>query len=500
MGPEVVSKKDSLERFSSRNDSEKVSPELLRQVAGFLYGHDNLTTTEFGRLMDSFADKPLENLDKDLNLFKEIVGNLSTPVSGLIERLGCTVTDVLKMQRWIQTSRLCKETLNSSFYPGYLSVGYATSFYNDLVKNPDYLQNIRDNKPVAPRKLEIHATNASCNYRCDMCLWHVKGKAHYDSSEKNLLTKDDWINVLKDAKELGTETIIFSGGGEPLLRPDIAEILEYAERVGLLSMIYTNGSELHKLNYDSRLYQALLHTDWLRVSLHATTDTRYARLVGLPEKSKAFSRVVEGLVRLTEDRNKLNLPLKIGMGFVIQALNHDQINDVVALAYTLGLDFLNLRMDCINITEELSEKDRKVLYSELCKIRSNLYMGKYGTVNIDFDDRLIASINEWGNLVDNNILDCRVYLYRPAINPFGRVGICDLAAEPYFSRDELTMGYVGPQSSFKSIVYKSFNRKYDASQCSSCMPGQKIINALWNKVIEDSKLGIWPEDQALFFK
>ena len=79
------------------------------------------------------------------------------------------------------------------------------------------------------------------------------------------------------------------------------------------------------------------------------------------------------------------------------------------------------------------------------------------------------------------------------------MGVCDLAAEPFFSKDQLTLGYVGNGSSFETVLYKSSGRSFDGSLCTSCMPGQQVINSLWHKAIQDLNLGIEPKDQALYF-
>jgi MoaA/NifB/PqqE/SkfB family radical SAM enzyme len=72
----------------------------------------------------------------------------------------------------------------------------------------------------------------------------------------------DRNKVFKQATEGGTEVAIFSGGGEPLLRSYLGDVIEHANKAGLYTMIYTNGSRLEKLSKDnSKLYKSLLNAD-----------------------------------------------------------------------------------------------------------------------------------------------------------------------------------------------------------------------------------------------
>ena len=502
MGGNKESQEVSFQDLQVESGRNNLSNEALLEVAGIFYNGVQFDSIRLDGLIQKVGDDPFPvEIQNALKILSESIANFTAPAEEIVQKTSCNLNELLTINSWIQESKLCRLTSNSNYFPGYLAAGYAKDFYKDLATNPNYFKNVVAGNPVAPKRLEIHSTNANCNYKCEMCLWRVKGEGKYALSDNHLLVGDEWIEVLKDAKRLGTETVIFSGGGEPLLRKDNAEIIKAAIGVGLFTMIYTNGSEISKLKKNNdELYKTILNTDWLRVSLHATTEERYAQLVGIPKESNPLTKVVKGLKDLISDRNSMGLPLKLGLGFVIQNLNHDQVENVVNLANTLGLDFLNLRIDCINVTQSLSDEEKNGLYKRLAMIREKLNQGYFGNLKIDFDDRLIALMNGWNEPSFGSVRECKVHLYRPAINPYGRVGVCDLAAEPFFSRDNLTLGFVGQGKNFATVINESAGKSFDGSKCTSCMPGQQVINSLWYKVIKDLSLGIRPEDQALYFK
>lgn len=479
-----------------------INLQLLRDSSKLL-NNACLTAENFPIILNAFGDKkPVGDLNKNIEIIT-LIAQQPTILAEELQRItGVPLDKMMQTQKWIQQSRFLGTVMRNHYYPNYLLVRYAQSFLGDLVGNEEYLEKVEQNKPIAPKRLEIHATDANCNYRCAMCLWHVNSKASYDQvTEKRLLDVNDWKQILTQTKEMGTETVIFSGGGEPLLRRDSAEIIEHGNRIGLSTMIYTNGSMLNNLSSDSDLYKALLRSDWLRVSLHAASEERYSQLVKIPQKYLPFTRVINGIKRLKDERDSRGLPLRLGIGFVIQSLNYDQVEDITNIAHNLDLDFLNLRVDCIDITEKLTQDQETELYNKLKKIRDYYDNGNYGKLDVDFADSLIAQMSDSKRLPKITFSsECKVHLYRSAINPYGRVSVCDLAAEPFFSRDELTLGYVTPGKDYKNVLEQAGGMHFNTKYCDNCMPGQQAINALWYKVLADRRLGINPNDQPLLFK
>lgn len=95
------------------------------------------------------------------------------------------------------------------------------------------------------KSLNCYLTNA-CNLQCDHCFMR-SGKRL-----KNELVTEDWNRVLSEFRECGGESVTFTGG-EPMMRPDLQEIVQNAHYIGLNTTILTNGilwtnSQIHKLS------------------------------------------------------------------------------------------------------------------------------------------------------------------------------------------------------------------------------------------------------------
>lgn len=73
-----------------------------------------------------------------------------------------------------------------------------------------------------------------CNLRCKHCsAWKTKAKGELSTKE--------WKNIISEIRDWTKGAYISFGGGEPLLRKDIFELIDYASDSGLYTMIISNG-------------------------------------------------------------------------------------------------------------------------------------------------------------------------------------------------------------------------------------------------------------------
>lgn len=73
-----------------------------------------------------------------------------------------------------------------------------------------------------------------CNLRCTHCSWKNK-------ITEELPTKQ-WKEIIKDVWDRGCRVVVFEGG-EPTLRIDLKELIEYSSNLGLKSIVVTNGTQ-----------------------------------------------------------------------------------------------------------------------------------------------------------------------------------------------------------------------------------------------------------------
>ncbi|MFA6030832.1 MAG: radical SAM protein [Elusimicrobiota bacterium] len=84
------------------------------------------------------------------------------------------------------------------------------------------------------REVALEVTGA-CNLRCGLCLLRDGGRSEPPARALR--------RVLEDARTLGVGVVRFTGG-EPLLRPDLFELMACAKEAGLAVLLNTNGTLL----------------------------------------------------------------------------------------------------------------------------------------------------------------------------------------------------------------------------------------------------------------
>lgn len=402
---------------------------------------------------------------------------------------GTTLDEVKEAYRYLQKAPFMNTFVQSPFYPNKLLYEFAVSTVRSWIKDNSFIDRIIDGLPVYMKTIEIHPSKGTCNYSCVMCLWSDKEKFTYSKiglSSGGLMSTDDWIRVLRDAKRNGVETIVFSGGGEVLLNSDISKILKEARLLGLGTHLYTTGFNLNITNEE--LWDEVMGLEKLRLSIHSPNEETYSKITGLPVSIRALSKVTEHIEYFHKLRHKLGQrePL-IGIGFVIQPLNFNEIIDMAKFASELGVDFLNIRKDEVDVTDGWSEEQLLIIQEQLRIVRKNYVAGDYGHTEVDMSDELVCIANgqpitrQRGN-------ECFAKYFRPTISPYGLVAPCDLKAEPRFANRSFNFGSVR-SGSLGSIV-EELPTKFIPDNCKQCMPSSRTGNAIFTKLINDIKNGI----------
>ena len=100
--------------------------------------------------------------------------------------------------------------------------------------NLRYNSKLGDN--VKPAPIVVWNCTRKCNLRCIHCY-----SSSSDDASSQVLTTEQAKSFILDLSEFRVPVILFSGG-EPLLRPDIFELAEFARQQGLRTVLSTNGT------------------------------------------------------------------------------------------------------------------------------------------------------------------------------------------------------------------------------------------------------------------
>jgi AdoMet-dependent heme synthase len=164
----------------------------------------------------------------------------------------------------------------------------------------------------------------SCNLRCKHCYHgdedsHVQRKKAMSLSEVEAMIDD----LDETSKRWSMKPRIAISGGEPLMRPDLYEILEYTQAKGMITNLLTNGTLLtSKIAKD--INERGVNT--LQISIDGTRDTHNE----IRGRDYAFDDAIEGI------RNASDARMEVVVSMTATRRNMSEFEDVVQIAYEAG--------------------------------------------------------------------------------------------------------------------------------------------------------------------
>jgi MoaA/NifB/PqqE/SkfB family radical SAM enzyme len=178
------------------------------------------------------------------------------------------------------------------------------------------------------RLLQVESAIA-CNLRCIMCPWREIAK---NVENRGLMTHDIWESIRLHLADINS--VDFTGGGEPLLQPKLAEWIAQANAAGCETGFLSNGLLLK----EERLQRILdAGVDWICISMDGADAGMYESI----RIGSNFERVCENVAKIGELRSG-NRPRTM-INFVLMDMNFHQTEDIVRLAAQLGVDQLNFK-------------------------------------------------------------------------------------------------------------------------------------------------------------
>lgn len=210
-----------------------------------------------------------------------------------------------------------------------------------LVNDYVYIDNFKGEKKItAPFKISMNLTK-KCNLRCKQCF--------SDSGEMRAveLTTQEMYKLFDDMREYGTNFICL-GGGEPLTRPDLLDILEYGKKKQLAISVVSNGLLLTS-ELIQKLNQLDLDTFW--ISLDGLKDN-HENLRGKGtfdktiEKINMLGREFKSKTAIRMSLNKHNINEYKGIIKIAEE------NNIGLVRFTPILSFGRAKNEDLTITQE----------------------------------------------------------------------------------------------------------------------------------------------------
>lgn len=282
-----------------------------------------------------------------------------------------------------------------------------------------------------------------CNLRCVHC---------YNPTHRVLpheLSTSEICALLKQIADLGVLTVTFTGG-EPSLRPDIAEILRHARRQGLMIHLMTNATRVTASFTDLLREVGARQID---VSIYGATEPVYERMTGVAGSYRQFRL---GLLNLAAAR----LPVVVQMP--VTTINRKEIRDCRQLAESLQMKFQYCLEIMTGTTGDRTPLQYRLPPDEKVLIDQEM-LSLYGT-----------PMAEPSCAADQPFIECACGQSRFAITPYGEMNLCTAFPIP---RYDLRAGTVkeGWEMLKQTVDQAQPSHRYECPTCevrSHCRQGR----------------------------
>jgi len=248
-----------------------------------------------------------------------------------------------------------------------------------------------------------------CNYRCRSCtIWHEPQK--FDE-----VTADEVKKGLDVFRKLGVIEVVFSGGN-PLLRDDIKEIIDYASRY-FITTVYDNGS------LAAERIDALRNADFVAISLDTLDKKKLDYIKGV---RGAWERAMKTIKTLHDER------ISVVVSPTISQINQHEIvsftkhfiNKGIPVLYCLYSYDYPMKDGLFSIGEKINEFDF-VDRATLAKVCGELIELKRKQPGVFITDKVLYALKQF-SLNGQRTWMCEALRGFFIVDHHGRVAGCHL--------------------------------------------------------------------------
>ena len=240
----------------------------------------------------------------------------------------------------------------------------------------------RKRVPNFPLNIDIEVSSR-CQIQCDHCF-----RQYMDIGESDLMPLEMYKKIVKESGQYKLFTLKFSMRGEPLMHPDIVEMVRYAKQQGVKEVwLNTNGGLLKdKLARDL----IIAGTDWITMSFDGLGE-----IYESVRKPLKYIESLNKLKMLRKIRDKLHAGTLLNVQTIWSAIK-DNPNEYVNLMKGI-VDRVAYNPD-MNFEEIILVPDDSFVCPRLWQRMCITSKGKYLKCPSDFESEEIL-----GNVADHSV-------------------------------------------------------------------------------------------------
>jgi len=276
-----------------------------------------------------------------------------------------------------------------------------------------------------------HRCNLNCHYCCD-----GDGKRFKEEQVPELSTEEakELISLIADA----TDTLDITGG-EPLVRDDLEEILEFSQKAGLLTILNTKG-----IGLEARP-DIIRFSDVIVLSLDTLDKSELSEIIGRP--SQTAGKILSALDFAISETKKSNT--KLVLSCVAAPDNLDAVERVLDFAVKNRLGFhISPEIQGIKVNPKLKNNERYL------KLMDRVIAGKKENKGILGVTKYLTGIRKFEEFSCHPLL-------MPTIRPDGKMYY------PCLESKNAEMELLNAES-YRKVLLQTIKEKGKIKDCKEC--------------------------------
>lgn len=164
-----------------------------------------------------------------------------------------------------------------------------------------------------------------CNLNCPHC--YVQTYKQLSDQVAKELSTEEWLSVIDELAQANVVTLVFSGG-EPLMREDFFELVDYAFKKGMNISLATNGTMVDR-EVAKRL--RTMGVGWVEISIDGAEKDVHDAIRG----EGTFEKAVNAVRCCIEEGIDA-----VALAITLTKQNKDEVDEIFELARDLGVGYL----------------------------------------------------------------------------------------------------------------------------------------------------------------
>jgi sulfatase maturation enzyme AslB (radical SAM superfamily) len=289
-----------------------------------------------------------------------------------------------------------------------------------IFAHPEKIAALQKGEPTAPIYIRIKPTNV-CNHKCNYCHYGSGKYLDLDGADcKSQIPWEKMQEIIADMGDMGVKAVTFSGGGEPLIYPQIKEAMQAMLDRGIDISIITNGSLLK-----GEIARILTKAKWVRISLDAANASTYAKIRDISVDS--FHEVCNNIREFAKQKPS---ECELGINFIVTHENATEVYEVGKLLFDLGVNHIKFTARMTNDVEKYHAPFKEQVIEQIHRLQKELVRERFTIINLYESDFELCSVfhRSYSNCLIKNMVsviaaDSKVYYcHDKAYLPNGMIG------------------------------------------------------------------------------